>query len=293
MKIVAIVLTHNEEKHIARCLANLQQVTSDILVVDSFSTDRTEEIAFSYGAKILKRKWLNYADQFAWAMSQIDSDASWVMRVDADEYLSDEFIHEIKTRLISLDAEIVGVYCKLGRVFQGGVIRYGAVSIKMLRLWRYGYGTMEVRWMDEHIRLNGKAITFKGEIIDHNLNSIGWWVTKHNAYASREVLDILYHKYALNDTDKLSLKSPFGLKRWVKEHIYNKLPRGLRAFMYFVYRYIFAGGFIDGRAGFAFHFLQGYWYRFLVDTKLAEVERSLKLGVSFNEAVDKILDIKR
>jgi len=294
MKIVAIILTFNEELHIQRCLERLQGIVSDFLVIDSFSSDNTVKIAESYGAKVLQHKWINYADQFKWGMSQVDSDADWIMRIDADEYLSADYAHAIQNKLLTLPLEVAGVYCGLRRIFQGKMIRFGAVNISMLRLWRFGKGTMETRWMDEHVKLDGKAIHFSGYIIDHNLNSLGWWTTKHNGYSAREVVDILNkeHQFLTTGVNKLNLKSPFGMKRWLKENVYAKLPGGIRAFAYFCYRYFFALGFLDGAAGLSFHFLQGFWYRFLVDAKLAEVKRVMReSNLSVSTAIQQVLDI--
>lgn len=294
MKIVAIILTFNEELHIQRCLERLQGIVSDFLVIDSFSSDNTVKIAESYGAKVLQHKWVNYADQFKWGMSQVDSDADWIMRIDADEYLSADYAHAIQNKLLTLPLEVAGVYCGLRRIFQGKMIRFGAVNISMLRLWRFGKGTMETRWMDEHVKLDGKAIHFSGYIIDHNLNSLGWWTTKHNGYSAREVVDILNkeHQFLTTGVNKLNLKSPFGMKRWLKENVYAKLPGGIRAFAYFCYRYFFALGFLDGAAGLSFHFLQGFWYRFLVDAKLAEVKRVMReSNLSVSVAIKQVLDI--
>ncbi|MBX9867488.1 MAG: glycosyltransferase family 2 protein [Burkholderiales bacterium] len=294
MKIVAIILTFNEELHIHRCLERLQGIVSDFLVIDSFSSDNTVKIAESYGAKVLQHKWVNYADQFKWGMSQVESDADWIMRIDADEYLSADYAYTIQNKLPTLPLEVAGVYCGLRRIFQGKMIRFGAVNISMLRLWRFGKGTMETRWMDEHVKLDGKAIHFSGYIVDHNLNSLGWWTTKHNGYSAREVVDILNkeHQFLTTGVNKLNLKSPFGMKRWLKENVYAKLPGGIRAFAYFCYRYFFALGFLDGAAGLSFHFLQGFWYRFLVDAKLAEVKRVMRdSNLSVSAAIQQVLDI--
>lgn len=294
MKIVAIILTFNEELHIQRCLERLQGVVSDFFVIDSFSSDNTVKIAESYGAKVLQHKWVNYAEQFKWGMSQVDGDADWIMRVDADEYLSDVYIADIQNKLAALPMDVAGVYCGLRRIFQGKMIRFGAVNISMLRLWRFGKGTMETRWMDEHVKLDGKAVHFNGYIVDHNLNSLGWWTAKHNSYSAREVVDILNKEYQFltSGVNKLNLKSPFGMKRWLKENVYAKLPGGVRAFAYFCYRYFLGLGFLDGAAGLSFHFLQGFWYRFLVDAKLAEVRRVMRESdLSVSAAIEKVLDI--
>ncbi len=295
LKIVAIILTYNEEKHIERCLNALKDIASECIIIDCYSNDRTVEIATNLGAKVYQRKWVNYSDQFKWGMAQVPADCDWVMRIDADEYVSDEFREDIKNRLQSLGDDIAGVYCGLRRFFQGRMIRFGAVNITMLRLWRNAKGAMETRWMDEHIKLSGKAIYFRGYIIDHNLNPLSWWVEKHNGYSAREVIDILNKEYNFiqPDSAKHNTESPFGIKRWLKENVYYKLPSGIRAFMYFCFRYFFALGFLDGAAGFSFHFLQGFWYRYLVDAKLAEVKRIMaerKLDVK--QAIYIVLNVR-
>lgn len=88
-------------------------------------------------------------------------------------------------------------------------------------------------------------------------------------------------------------RSQAGLKRWLKESVYARLPGGLRALAYFLYRYVIRLGFLDGREGATFHILQGFWYRYLVDAKIAEVKRYMKHhNVDATTAIENILDIK-
>jgi hypothetical protein len=165
-------------------------------------------------------------------------------------------------------------------IFQGKMIRYGGVfPVKVLRVFRYGKGECENRWMDEHIKLDGRSVSLNSELIDDNLNTLTWWTDKHNKYASREAVDLLNLEYGFMPHDsvaRLRGGSQAGLKRWIKEHGYARLPRGLRAFIYFFYRYILRLGFLDGQAGTSFHLLQGFWYRYLVDAKVAEVKGFVK-----------------
>ena len=87
--------------------------------------------------------------------------------------------------------------------------------------------------------------------------------------------------------------SEAGAKRWLKETVYARLPGGFRAFAYFSYRYVLRLRFLDGRGGTAFHFLQGFWYRYLVDAKLAEVRRYLAAsGCDVVEAIERVLEIR-
>ena len=149
--------------------------------------------------------------------------------------------------------------------------------------------------MDEHIIVNGSTAHFKGELIDNNLNSLTWWIEKHNAYASREAVDLLNLEYKFMPHDSvanLGSGSQSGFKRWVKERVYAKLPSNNRALLYFLYRYIVRLGFLDGRSGFAFHFLQGFWYRYLVDLKINEVQKYMTLEeVDIKVAIKAVLNI--
>jgi glycosyltransferase involved in cell wall biosynthesis len=295
MRIVAVVLTFNEELHLDRCLRSLQGVVTSVLVVDSFSTDATVHIARAHDAMVLEHAWVNYATQFNWALEQLPRDTDWVLRIDADEVLTPQLSEEIRKNLPMLAEEVDGVYCGRRMTFLGQRIRHGGVfPIRVLRLFRSGRGRCEQRWMDEHIKISGISASFNGEIIDDNLNTLSWWIDKHNRYASREAVDLLNLEFEFLPRDTVSSlhgASEPGVKRWLKEEIYARLPGGARALLYFTYRYLFRLGFLDGPAG-AFHILQGLWYRYLVDAKIAEVKRYMRnRRVGVQDAVQHILGI--
>ena len=283
MKLVVIILTKNEAIHIARCLANVRALTENILVVDSFSSDKTARIVEQHGARFLQRKWTNHANQFNWALEQLDANTDWVLRVDADERLSPALVADIRSRLPKLGPEIKGGKLRLRVIFQGRLIRFGGFRKRyLLRLFRYGCGRSEDIWMDEHIIGAHPAITLDGEIINDDLRSLTFWTEKHNRYASLEVMEMLNSKYRFlrrTTNDKLVERLwPLGdpaSKRWLKKKMYVLYPRSMRAFVWFLYRYILQLGFLDGRTGRQFHVLQGFWYRYLVDAKFDEVERRM------------------
>jgi hypothetical protein len=182
-------------------------------------------------------------------------------------------------------------------IFQGRLIRFGGFfHIRILRLFRYGRGRCEDRWMDEHIKVTGRTTNFRGVLIDENLNSLTWWCDKHNRYASREAVEMLNLKYGFLPSDSvagLANGSQASFKRLVKERVYARLPAGFRALTYFFYRYVIRLGFLDGRTGTTFHVLQGFWYRYLVDAKVAEVERYMrKQRCDVVEAIAVVLDIR-
>lgn len=297
MKIVALILTFNEEQHLARCIASLGGIASEIVIADCFSSDATLDIARAHGARVIQLQWVNYATQFNWALTQLDPDTEWVLRIDADEVLTLELVTEIQRRLQGVGPDVDGVYWGRRMTFQGRLIRHGGVfPVRVLRLFRYGRGQCENRWMDEHIKVAGPTVDFVGEMIDDNLNSLTWWTDKHNKYASREAVDLLNLEYAFMPHDTVaSLRGgkQVGVKRWLKERVYARLPGGLRAFVYFIYRYVIRLGFLDGKAGTAFHFLQGFWYRYLVDAKVAETKRYMhEQGVEARVAIERVLGIR-
>ncbi|WP_206614348.1 glycosyltransferase family 2 protein [Chitinophaga barathri] len=279
MKITVIILTYNEQKHITRCLESMRQVSDDICIIDAGSTDGTVAIAESFGARVFHNKWVNYAVQFQWALDNCDIRNPWVMRMDADEYLEPALIREINEATIA--DNITGIYIRRKVLFKDKWIRYGGFyPHTLLRIWRNGAGSIEQRWMDEHIVLSGDGTTMLREhIVDHNLNSIHWWVNKHNNYAIREMVDLLNIKYRFLESDGRLLEnesSQAKRKRYLKEKVYASLSPGARASLYFFFRYFVRFGFLDGYKGFIFHFMQGYWYRLLVDVNMKEFEEKLK-----------------
>jgi len=296
VKIAAVILTFNEARHLRRCVESLTGVADSVLVMDSYSTDATVEIARELGARVLQNAWVNHSSQFNHALGQLEDNVDWVLRIDADEYLTPALATEIRQGLAVLPADIQGVFLPRYIVFMGRLIRYGGVSrVPVLRLFRRGAGQCEQRWMDEHIKVKGGTASFTNHLVDHNLNPLGWWIDKHNDYASREVVDLLNLEYGFMPHDtiaRLAGGSPASVKRWVKERVYARLPGGFRAFAYFCYRYFIRLGMLDGSEGAAFHILQGFWYRYLVDAKLAEVRRYLgRHGCTAQQAIRDVLGI--
>jgi len=296
-KLSVIILTYNEEKHIARCINSLKPIAKNIFIVDSFSSDKTVEIAKSLGAKVYQNEWKNHAIQFQWGLDNCPIDTTWVMKMDADEYILPELAKEINEKLPALNKDITGIYIKRRVYFMDRWIKHGSYyPIWLLRIWRYEYGRMEQRWMDEHIKLlEGNTINFKYDLVDENLNNLTWWINKHNGYASREAIDILNIIYNFLEYDEVEARF-FGTqeqrKRWLK-YRYAKLPLFSRPFIYFIYRYFFKLGVLDKKEGLIWHFLQGFWYRFLVDAKIYEIEKKTKeTGKSIEEVIKEEYGIK-
>lgn len=279
LNLSVIILTYNEELHIRRCIENILPIAKDIFIIDSFSTDKTLEIAKEYNkVHILQNKWENnYAKQFNWGLENADIKTKWVLRLDADEYLSPELIDELSRTLPNLSDNYTGIVFPLRRVFLGRTIRRGMPAIKLLRMFQYGKASSEIRMMDEHIQLNeGEAIELKNEFVDDNLNNLSWWTQKHIGYAIREAVDLLDMEYDLTGSaknDEIIKLNSQAIKKRKRKHSYSKKPLFWRSFAYFIYRYFFKLGFLEGKEGFLWHFLQGWWYRTLVDAKVYEIKR--------------------
>lgn len=275
-----IILTFNEEIHIRRCIENVCGIAQKVYVVDCYSTDRTVEIAKECGAEVVMHKWPgNQADQFNWALDNISINTEWVLRLDADEYLSEGLISEFNVRIPDIDKSISAVTLPLGRAFMGKILKHGIVNdVKMIRLFRRGKVRYEKRLMDEHLLvLEGSTITFRHKFIDDNRNSLKYFIDKHNGYSSREAALLLDAEYDLTQTDYSTMSAEYceDVKRKRKQKKkYAKLPLFWRAFAYFLYRYIFKLGFLDGKEGFLWDFLQGLWYRMLVDAKIFEIKKA-------------------
>ncbi len=327
MDLSIVILTGNEELHIARCLQRLMPLfgVSDTLplnrvfVIDCFSKDKTVEIAKSLGATVLEHAWPgNQAMQFNWALGELSIQTKWVLRLDADEYLTPELIDEIKAKLPTLDDDVTGVVFPLRRVWMGRTIRRGTGRVDLLRLFQPSKAMCEIRLMDEHMVLKeGQSVLFEHEFADDNLNDLAWWTQKHIGYALREALDLLNVEYGIleplqessqkpNDESRTtgasvascadqeldlvqgtqgvqnleprtsnlapSLSEQAAAKR-AKKLKYAKMPLFFRSFMYFILRYVVKGGFLEGKEGFLWHFLQGWWYRTLVDARIYEIKR--------------------
>ncbi|MBP1851493.1 glycosyltransferase family 2 protein [Rhizobium halophytocola] len=280
--IAVIILTYNEELHLARALESVASFASQIFVIDSYSTDRTVEIAEGQGAVVLQHPFQNQAKQFNWALQNAPVTADWIMRLDADEIIEPPLAREIMEKLGTFSTDIAGINLKRKHIFLDRFIRHGGrYPLIMTRIWRRGRGRVEDRWMDEHVLVEGgRTITLDNPFADHNLHDLGYFTEKHNRYATREAVDVLCDRYRLlPQTQAISSHSTSlqaSVKRFIKERIYNRIPFPISSLGYFLFRYLLQLGFLDGREGLIYHFLQGYWYRFLVGAKVLEFDRSLR-----------------
>lgn len=279
LDISVIILTYNEEIHIKRCIENVISFAKEIFIIDSYSTDKTVEIAKTYKkVHVLQNKWENqYAKQFNWGLKNAPISTKWILRLDADEYLTSALIQEINKKLPTLPADVTGIVFKRRHIFMNKWIKRGIYPVKLLRLFQTGKGICEERLMDEHIQLHeGYSIEFDNDMIDENLNNVSWMCHKYVNYAIREAIDLVDIQLNLTGASMTDKKKYIGLQahsKRMKKQKYAQQPLFIRSFAFFCYRYILRGGYLDGKIGFIFHFLNAWWYRMLVDTKIYEIKR--------------------
>ena len=277
--LTAIILTYNEELHLKKCLESLKNICEEIVIVDSFSTDKTEVISKGYGARFFQNKWTNHSSQLNWAIKNTEINTDWVIRVDADEFIDEELQKSLLKKLAHFKNEVIGLRIKRMMYFlDKPLIKGGMYPIWHLKIWRTGTAICEQRWMDERMCSisEGSIESLEGNLIDYNLNKITWWTQKHNGYATREAIDVLDKIY--NFTNNKSESAIFfgtseQRRRWIKMQ-YLKMPLFIRPFLFFSVRYFLQGGFLEGIRGFIWSVLQCFWYRFLVDVKIYEVYKN-------------------
>lgn len=263
--------TLNEEINLPHCLASVSKLGAAIFVVDSKSTDQTVEIAKAAGCEVVTGDWRTFSDKMNWAMNELPIKTHWILRIDADEWITDELIAEIKAKLGSTPDD-VGAYSINRRVyFLNRWIRHGGMyPLWGVRLWRTGRARCEVRELDEHMEIDGRIENLQHDIVDEGRRGLTHWVQKHNQYTDAEIREMLRARQP--DDSSTTLIRQAAQKRWLKNNLYYKLPKFWRALFFWVYRYFFKLGFLDGVPGLIYHTLHGFWFRFLIDSKLYEIE---------------------
>ena len=279
--IAAIVLTYNEERNIRDCLSSLTGWVEQLFVVDSGSTDGTLAIAREFGATILAHPFEHYGAQRNWALANCPLTSPWVLNVDADERVTPELRESIMRAVATSDTELCGFLMSRRTIFMGRWIRHGGhYPAWHLRLFRRGRGSCEERLYDQHFHCDGPVRKLTGDLIDTLTPSITVFSQRHVRWAQLEAEE--QERDASGDADGVRIRGNVGVganaiesRRWLRER-YGRLPLFARPLMYFLYRYVLRLGFLDGKEGLIFHFLQGFWYRFLVDSMVFERRKAAK-----------------
>jgi len=275
MSLSIIILTFNEEKNIEACLKSVCHFADEIFIVDSYSTDKTLEIVQHYTNNIHQHPFETHSKQWKWALENLTLKTEWILGLDADQIVTSELADEIHTLLKSGNHSLCnGYYIKKRQYFLGKWIKHGGYYPKyLLKLFRREKVNVdENEAMDHHFYVTGKTGKLRNDFIEDNKNeTIDFWSKKHIHYASLQIEEELF-----NQSESIINSSFFGnndQRRLAIKKIWIKSPLFLRTFLYFFYRYFILFGILDGREGLIFHFLQAFWYRFLVDAKIFELKK--------------------
>lgn len=270
--ITVIVLTKNEEINLPDCIKSLDKFAKRVVVVDSFSTDNTKEVAISLGADFYQNKFINYAKQFNWGIDNTNITTKWTMRLDADERLTPELVEELTQLMEKHDSDDVnGIVMESWLYFMGKKIRHGCANKRKLMVFKTGIGRIEDIKMDERTILSsGRSVNAKNKFIHLDFKDLTFWINKLNWYATREMQDYYDYKNGNSSMVTQNYDKKLSSTRKKKFGFYYRLPLFIRCKLLFIYNYIFKLGFLDGKIGFIYHWMYHRWYRTLVDAKILE-----------------------
>ncbi len=277
-----VILTYNEEIHLPRLLQSIKSLSAKTFVLDSGSTDGTLQICLDWGVQTAYHAFENHPRQWATALKAFPFSTPWLICLDADQIVTSELLQLLQDFRDENYASVNGIYFNRKNYFKGSWIRYGGYYPKyLLKMFRAGNGFSDLNEnMDHRFIVSGNTVIWgKGHIIEENLkeNKVGFWIEKHNRYS-----DLLANE-EIERMDNLRFQTikpyfwgtPDERTAWLK-NLWWKLPRFVRPFLYFIYRMIFQLGLLDGKNGILFHFLQGFWFRIIVDVKISELLKEKK-----------------
>lgn len=266
-----IILTYNEEANIAQALDSVAGWARSIFVVDSFSTDRTVDIARRYPCTVVQHAFEDYAKQRNFALRSLPIESEWVFFLDADEWMPQALKDEI-TSIIARHPIENGFFVKWRLMWMGRWIRRGYYPTWILRLARHHKVRCEDRSINEHLIVEGPLGRLQNDFIHEDRKGITAWIAKHNAYATAEAKELLRRRTeGYGEIPSRLSGSQAERKRWIRKNIWERLPPLIRPFFYFGYRYFLKGGFLDGKPAFIYHFLHALWFPMLIDVKYLEL----------------------
>lgn len=272
-----IILTYNEEKNIEACLQSIVGLKCPVFLVDSGSTDATLEIASNYDIQVYHHPFENYGAQRNWALENLPIETPWILNMDADHRITTELSVELENIFSRPVPETIrGFLISRRTLFMGKWIKHGGhYPTYHAILFRKGYGKCEDKLYDQHFVVDGHCKTLKSDMIDTLTDSLQSFTARHNRWSTLEAEDQFYG-YAKQRKAELVQANAGGnalQRRRYAKSVYEKFPLFVRPFIYFFIRYFIKLGFLDGKRGLIFHFLQGFWFRFLVDAKIYELRK--------------------
>ncbi len=269
-----LILTLNEEDNLPACLASVAWC-DDIVVLDSYSRDRTVDIARAAGVRVERRRFDNWSSQLNWALENIPFRHEWVFNLDADERMTPVLTRELHEIASTADPDLVAFYCGPHNHFMGRWIRHAWPPIMVMRYFRPDRLRFE-RIVHPKPVIDGRHGYLKHHF-DHFNTSKGMaeWFDKHNRYSDMEAVEgVRLRKGHRDEPGSLPQPSLFAkdaaTRRRALKTLSFRMP--FRPVLKFVYLYLLKRGFLDGREGFAYCMLQSF-YEYMIDVKMMEIQR--------------------
>jgi glycosyltransferase involved in cell wall biosynthesis len=289
--VTAVVLTYNEAPNIRRCLDSVRGFC-EIFVVDSGSDDGTVEICREYTSEIHAHPYENHARQWQWALENLPLTTDWVLALDADFAVTPELKARMGSELGHLPAAVAGIYVRHLYVFGGSVIRFGGTKQYWLRVIRRGFAHPDLSdLVDFRFVVDGGVARWREAVVEYNRHDddVSTWLRKQDKFSLRlaveeELRRAGQHAWQIRPRLFGATDERFA---WLRDR-WLSLPLFLRPVLYFLYRYILAAGFLDGRGGFLYHALQGFWLRLLVDWKINQL-RALRVTPTELESLGRMM----
>jgi len=264
-----LVLTLNEEANISACLASVSRF-SDVVVLDSYSADRTVSLAQESGARVVQRKFDNWAAHQNWALEQITFKYPWVFYIDADERMTPELGDEIRAIAEDPGRSEVAFYCGRRNMFMGKWIRHAMPPGNIMRFFKPPSIRFE-RLVNPTPVIDGPHGYLQGQLLHYNFSKgLTEWIEKHNKYSLMEAMQGMKERATGSlDADSVFSRDPAVQHKTLKTLSF-RMP--LRPRLKFVYLYIVNRGFLDGRAGLTYCVLQSV-YEYMIVIKMQELQR--------------------
>lgn len=274
-----VVMTYNEEANIEKCLQSVHGWSDELIVVDSFSSDSTENIVRKYTNNFIQHAYESHPTQWNWALKNLQFQNQWVFALDADFRVSEALKEELSRIIPTLNKSIKGIYVRHRQIFRGRFIRHGTIYPRYwLRIFRPEAVFIDDNdLVDLHFYVNGDVIKVHHDLIEDNAKEreLDFWVSKQLRFAKRAAVEELKRRKSIELTPVQSslFGTPDQRTLWFKSRWYF-LPLYWRSYLYFFYRYVIRLGFLDGKEGFLYHFTQALLYRLMVDVRIEELMKS-------------------
>ena len=269
MSVSILILTLNEELNLPKCL-EVVKWCDDIVVFDSFSTDRTVDIAYAEGVRVIQRKFDNWAAHQNWAVENILFKHEWVFYLDADERMTDELRDEVLSIARNEQTQKVAYYCGRKNFFMGRWIKHAMPPGMIMRFFQPKKVRFE-RLVNPTPVINGTHGYLKNHFLHYNFSKgFAEWFEKHNKYSGLEALEGMKLLKGTAPSGGSLFSKDAAHRRKALKDLSFQVP--CRSFLKFLYLYVIKRGFLDGRPGFTYCVLQSI-YEYMIALKMKELER--------------------